>query len=238
MPSFREVLTASDAELVKTFYKVKPSADNDFIKKINDTAAQIELNHTQLVCALGFNTNIRDLTDILSVVGFSSYKLLTYRRNELFANDTYQHLDIDNVVDIYAEHIEDEDILATLRELLPARLTNIEKKLAEAADPGTVISYKMELHSIYSGGVATGELVNQRLEAPIGDLRVMVEEIQMIVDAELLPPGNLFFSDDLLPVEKKFLIENGDIDQAMIQNRLNNVEISEDERQMLEDFAE
>ena len=238
MSSFREVLTASDAELVKIFYKIAPSDESDFIKKINSTAAQIGLNHSQLVCALGFNTNIRDLTDILSVVGFSSYKLLTYRRNELFANDIYRHLDIDNIVDVYAEHIEDEDILATLRELLPARLGNIEALLADSPDPAALISYKMEVHSVYSGGVVTAELINQRLESPIGGIRVMIEEIQMIVESDLLPRSNMFFSEHLLPAEKRFLIENGDIDQSMIVNRLKNSEVSEDERQMLEDFVE
>ena len=58
----------------------------------------------------------------------------------------------------------------------------------------------------------------------------------LIIEAELLPPGNLFFSDHLLPIEKRQLIENGLIDTAMVQNRLRNSEISEDERQMLEDF--
>ena len=39
MPSFREILTASDADLIKHFYRLKPSDDGDFIKKINSAAA-------------------------------------------------------------------------------------------------------------------------------------------------------------------------------------------------------
>ena len=104
---------------------------------------QFNLNHAQLVCALGFNKNIRELTDILSVIGFTSYKLLSYRRNELFSTDTYKQLDIDNVVDIYSEYLEDPDILATLRELMVPRLENIEKVLTDHLDPSLVISYKM-----------------------------------------------------------------------------------------------
>ncbi len=236
MPSFRDILTAGDAGLVKAFYKVKPSNDSDFIKKINSAAQQLGLNHTQLVCALGFNKHIRDLTDILSVVGFSSYKLLRYRRDELFTHDTYRHLDIDNVVDIYAEHIEDEEILAALRELLVPRLTVIEQKIAEGGNPALTISYKMEVHSIYSGGIATPEFVNQRIEAPIGDLRQMIDEINMIVESGVVPASNLFFSDYLLPDEKRFLLDSGEVDRKMVENRLKNAEISEDERQMLEDF--
>lgn len=237
MPSFREILTASDAQLVNTFYRVTSSSDDDFIKRINHVATQLELNHYQLVCALGFNKHIRDLTDILSVVGFASYKLLCYRRNELFSTDTYRHLPIDNVVDIYAEHIEDPEVLETLRELLVTRLTNIEDKLATDEDTSLVISYKIEVHSIYAGGVATAAIAAQRVERPVGDLRLMTDEIQLMVDENIVPPGNLFFSDYLSPPEKRILIDTGKIGEAMIRNRLENTEISEDERQMLEDFV-
>ena len=92
MISFTELLTASDADLVKIFYKVKSDPSVDFIKNINGIAAQLDLNHSQLVCAVGFNKNIRDLTDIMTVLGFKSYKLMIYRRNELFTTDTYQQL--------------------------------------------------------------------------------------------------------------------------------------------------
>lgn len=237
MPTFNELLLSSDAELVKAFYRLKPTADKDFIKRINHAAAQLGLNHSQLVCALGFNRNIRDLTDVLSVVGFSSYKLLSYRRDELFVNDTYRQLSIDDVVDIYSEYLEDPDILSTLRELVPRRLQQVESSLAEIDDTSLLVSYKMELHSIYAGGIATPEFAQTRVALPGGHLRAMVKEVGMMVDCGVLPPGNLFFSEYLLPVEKRLLIEGGHIDAAMVQNRLQNSEISEDERQMLEDFS-
>lgn len=168
MPTFRQILTASGADLVKHFYRLKPSTDSDFIKKINHAAAQLDLNHSQLVCALGFNKNIRERTDILSMVGFTSYKLLTYRRNELFSTDAYKHLGIDNIVDIYSEYLEDPDILATLRELMVPRLEHIESKLLNDEETSFVISYKMEIHSIYAGGIATEEFATARIAAPIG----------------------------------------------------------------------
>ena len=96
----------------------------------------------------------------------------------------------------------------------------------------------MEVHSIYTGGIATPEMVASRVEAPIGDMRLIADEVQLIVESEIIPAGNLFFSEDVLPAEKKLLIDDGHIDQAMITNRLKNEEISEDERQMLEDFVD
>jgi hypothetical protein len=236
MAEFRDVLTASAERLVQLFYRVKPMAGEDFLKKINAAAAQLDLNHTHLVCALGFNKHIRDLTDILSVVGFSSYKLLTYRRNELFSTDTYSQLGVDNVLDIYTERIEDEDILETLRGLLAPRFRSIEKKIQESSDPATVMSYKMEIHSVYAGGIATREFAESRVAQAIGELRLMTDEIDMIVKQELIPAGNLFFLDSLLPAEKKILIDEGAVSDAMIRNRLQNREISDAERDMLENF--
>ena len=129
MAEFRDILAAPEEKLVQIFYRIKPLQHDDFIAKINHTASQLDVNHSQLVCALGFNKNIRDLTDILSVIGFTSYKLLSYRRNELFSTDTYDGLDIDNILDIYTERLEDAELLDTLRELLPARFSSIEAKI-------------------------------------------------------------------------------------------------------------
>lgn len=240
MPSFRELLRASDAELVKAFYRLPPSSDSDFIKRINHAAAHLGLNHTQLVCALGFNPHMPELADILAVVGFSSFRPLSFRRNELFITDAYRQLAIDNVLDVYAAvatRAAGDATLLALHELLPARLEHVEQRLAELEDTALIISYKIEVHAIYAGGLADAAFVARRLARPIGDLRQLIEEVPMIVRHALVPPGNLFFSDDLLPGEKRYLIENGHVDAGMIANRLRNSEISEDERQMLEDFA-
>jgi hypothetical protein len=239
MPTFRKLLRASDADLVRAFYKLPPPADDDFIKRINHAAAYLGMNHAQLVCALGFNPHLPELADILAVIGFSSFRPLSFRRNELFTVDGYRQLAIDNVLDIYSAVAGGTDAagLTALRDLLPARLEHVEHRLADIEDTALIISYKMEVHAIYAGGLATPEFVARRLSRPIGDLRMLIEEVPMIVRHALVPPGNLFFSDDLLPGEKRHLIENGHVEPAMIANRLQNSEISEDERQMLEDFV-
>lgn len=237
MASFREILTAGDTELVRLFYRVKAFSTTDFRQAINHAAAQLGLNHTQLVCALGFNPAIRDLTDILSLIGFSSYKLLTYRRNELFATDAYHQLDIDNVIDIYTTDAADAELLGIVRELLPRRLANIENKIIESEDAATVISYKMEIHALYSGGIATPAFAAARVAAPIAGLRQRIGEVQMIVAGAYLAPDRLFVMDTLLPEEKRYLLEAGYIDAALVATRLANADISEDERQMLEDDA-
>ena len=236
MADFLSILTASEERLVALFYRVKQHPSNDFIAKINHTAHQLGVNHAQLVCALGFNKNIRDLTDILSVIGFSSYKLLTYRRDELFVTDAYKRLNIDNILDIYTARLEDAALLEELRALLRKRITSIEQTMRDSDSSSIVMSYKMEIHAIYAGGVADLPFAQMRVSLDTGAIRLMTDEIKMIVEENIIPPSNLFFLNTLLPKEKKYLIENCDITERMIRNRIQNPEISAEERDMLEDF--
>jgi len=222
--------------LVKLFYKVKLGDDPDFIKRINKIAAQMGLNHSQVVCALGFNKHIRDLTDIVSTLGFRSYKLLSYRQNELFTTDTYQQLPIDNILDIYSERLEDEQILSMIRELLGPRLEHIEADIEKNDDPSQVISYRMEIHAIYGSGIADKDFAEARVNKDIGKYRIIANELNVIAEAGLVPPSNFFFMDIITLEEKRDLIVNKHIPSEMVKNRLQNSNISEEERDMLEEF--
>ena len=237
MISFTELLTANDADLVKTFYKVKSDPSVDFIKNINSIATQLELNHSQLVCAIGFNKNIRDLTDIMTVLGFKSYKVMIYRRNELFTTDTYQQLGIDNILDIYSARLEDEEIFETLRELLHPRLQHIEADIEKTDDPGYTVSYRMEIHSIYQSGIADKSFAEERIQKDIGKYRHMASELSEMINAEIFPPSNFFFMETITPDEKRELIQQDHVSSDMVKNRLQNSKISADERDMLEEFV-
>jgi hypothetical protein len=237
MISFTELLTASDADLVKTFYNVKSDPSVDFIKNINSIAEQLKLNHSQLVSAIGFNKNIRDLTDIISVLGFKSYKVMIYRRNELFTTDTYQQLGIDNILDIYSVRLEDEEILETLRELLQPRLQHIETDIEKTDDPSYTFSYRMEIHSIYQSGIADKSFAEERIQKDIGKYRHMASELNEMIEAGIFPPSNFFFMESISPDEKRELIQQDHVSSDMVKNRLQNSKISADEREMLEEFV-
>jgi hypothetical protein len=236
MSTFTEVLTASDADLVKIFYKVNVNQDDDFILKINKAGSQIGLNHTQLVCALGFNKHIRDLPDIYTTLGFRSSKLLAYRCNELFKTDTYNQLSIENILDIYSERLEDQEILEAIKELIKPRLSNIEIYISDHDDSNHVFSYRMEIHSIYSAGIVDAEFAEERLKMDISRYRTLSDELNAIIQAGLFPPSNLFYNNDLSPKEKIQLIEKHGISHEMIKNRLQNKEISPEERDQLEGY--
>jgi len=236
MVNFTELLTASDAELVKIFYKVKSEPSDDFIIRINKVAAQLDLNHSQLICALGFNRHIRDLADIYSSIGFRSYKLLSYRCNELFSTDTYNQLGIDNILDIYSERLEDQQILDSLRTMLHQRLEHIESAIDKNQAPDHIMSYRMEIHSIYNAAIVDQAFAESRINKNIGKYRMLSDEILVIVDANFFPGSNLFFLDSLTPEEKKILIENKHVNHEMVKNRMQNPKISAAEREVLEDY--
>ena len=237
MISFTELLTASDADLVKIFYKVKVEPTDDFIKRINKIGGQMGLNHSQVVCAIGFNKNIRELTDIITTMGFRSYKLLAYRQNELFTTDTYNQLSIDNILDIYSSRLEDTEIMLALRDLIMPRLEHIEAEIDKSDNPAHIISYRMEVHAIYTSGIADKDFAEKRINKPnIGKHRIIANELGVIVEAGLIPASNLFFMDSISPEEKKDLIDRKHISESMIKNRLQNQKISQEERDMLEEY--
>ncbi len=237
MISFTELLTASDSDLVKIFYKVKVEPTDDFIKRINKIGAQMGLNHSQVVCAIGFNKNIRELTDIITTMGFRDYKLLSYRQNELFTTDTYNQLSIDNILDIYSARLEDAEIMLSLRELLMPRLQHIESEIDKSDNPAHIISYRMEIHSIYTSGIADKDFAEKRINKPgIGKFRLLSNELGAVVENGYIPASNLFFMETISPEEKKDLIDGKHISESMVKNRLQNQKISQEERDMLEEY--
>lgn len=234
--TFTSLLTASDPDLVRIFYRVKPDSGDDFILRINKIAAQLGLNHSQLVCALGFNRHIRGLTEIQSILGFSSYHSLMYRTHELFTTDAYKQLPIDNILDIYSEHLQDREILTALQQLLQPRLEYIQAAIAATEEPALTIAYRMEIYTIYTSGLADASFAESRLLQSIGHYRVLANEVGVVAQIGLLPPSNMFFMDTLVPEEKQHLIEHQSIKQAMIENRLKNPKISAAERDLLENY--
>jgi hypothetical protein len=237
MASFREVIQASPERLINYFYRINPAPTADFIVRIDWAATQLQLNHAQLVCALGFNGNARNLTEILAILGFSSFKALSIRRNELFATDVYGQLDIDNVLDVYGAVATDPDFTAAIRENLPRRLATVEARIGTSDDPMTEVCYRMEIHAIYNGGLADKDFASKRLGDNLGRFRLVSEELAVIVENNFIPAPNAIYMDNLLTDEKRLLIDRGLVPTEIIRNRLANPAISTEERAMLESYA-
>lgn len=236
MAGFNELLNAGETEIVKFFYKVKTDPALDFIKNINAIAAQLDLNHSQLVCAVGFNADAAGLTEVLTMLGFKSHETMSYRRDELFVTDNYQQLAIDDVISVYSTHLENQQMLAKLRELLYPRLEHIEASIEKDEGPQNVISYRMEIHSIYRLGIADKKFAEKRIARDIGKYRHLANELNVLVEKKLFPASNFFFMETVSPEEKRELIQRDLITLDMIKNRLQNAKITNSEREMLEDF--
>jgi hypothetical protein len=117
------------------------------------------------------------------------------------------------------------------------RLEHIEAAIEKTGDPGHVISYRMEIHSIYQSGIADKNFAEKRAKKDIGKYRHMASEIDEMISANIFPPSNFFFMETISPDEKKALINQKHISFDMIKNRLKNTKISADEREMLEEFV-
>ena len=233
MSDFREIITATPEKLVNVFYRIKPAPTPDFIVRIDWAATQLELNHTQLVCALGFNAAMETTSEVLALLGFSSYKALLIRRNELFCTAPYESLPIDNVIDIYTFAERNPGLTDQLRGLMKRRLETLEAAVDRDDDPAPGISYRIEVHAIYNGGFVDKAFAEDRLSRDIGRYRLLASEVEAIVARGFLPASNIFFMDSVTPEEKRLLIERGLIPPEMIRNRLNNPALSEAERNVL-----
>ncbi|MEM7467967.1 MAG: hypothetical protein AAF387_13920 [Pseudomonadota bacterium] len=239
MAKFKQLLLADPEDLVRAFYKLRTSRNTGFIARLDEVASALGVTHSQLVCGLGFRNEIERLPDVLSVLGFETTRPLILRRDELFKTDIYNELSVDDVIDVYTKSTESDDELENLQDLVTARLNNVESSIADHADPNTIICYKMELHAIYNSEIADEAFAEKRLasknHALADTTKIQQDELRLIVDNKIIPASNLFFSDTLSPEEKLLLIESGEINVSMIKNRMQNTEISPEERDMLED---
>ena len=93
MSQFDELLIAPSEELLKRLYKSaagQAERPGGGVARTRQIAKSLGLTYPQLICALGFNARIQDLSDVLAVLGFESYDALAHERNLPFTSDIYQ----------------------------------------------------------------------------------------------------------------------------------------------------
>jgi hypothetical protein len=235
--SFEEILNASAERLVNLFYRISVPEDDPRAKRLRKIARRLSLNSTELICALGFNSEIRDLTDVLSVLGFDAYDQLAKKRNELFVADIYDRLGIDDVLAIYAAIMDEPEMLEIMQYLLTTRLENIEKRIEATVNSLIIERYKKEMRAIYADGIAQIEFAESRLNRTDSGFRALVNEVAIITESKLIPVGDIFFRNSILPEEKRKLINKGLITDDLIRARLADPGIPDQERRMLEEHV-
>lgn len=238
MARFDEILKGSGETLLKLLYRNASTQDEpkaSGVARARRAARKLDLGYPQLVCALGFNSNIQQLPDIVAVLGFPSYDALARERNLAFVNDSYQQLGIKDVLAIYQHVTRDLPMLEVIQHLLPRRLDNIEQRIEATVNAVSIDRYKKEMRAIYADGVAQIDFAEARLARTHSGFRALVNEVALIVESRLIPVGDIFFRETILPEEKRRLIVRGLIPRELIESRLTDPQIPGRERTVLED---
>ncbi len=234
---FSKLLTAPAERLVNLLYKTAMKEDEPRGVRLARIAKRLSMNPQQLTCALGFNAAIRELTDVIQTLGFHSYEQLAKERNELFIDDLYRFLKIEDILSIYVHVAQDPSTQAIMQYLLKTRIENIEKRIEATVNSLIIERYKKEIRSIYKDGLAQIEFAEERLNKTDSGFRALVNEVAIIVESKLIPVGDIFFRETILPEEKRKIMNRGLIPDEFITTRLEDQNISEQERKMLEDYV-
>jgi hypothetical protein len=235
MAGFKEILSASQEELMQFFYKLKHD-DTPLDDRLNQAALKLGLRTAQLVCAFGFNRCTRDLPELLPYLGFLSFDELASARNDIFSTDIYKYVSLDNILSIYATVRNDQECLQLMPYLLKRRLENIEGIIESTVNSLIIDKYKAEMRCVYNDGIANLDFAEERLSNKNSGFRALLNEVNMIVESKLIPAGNIFFRDSILPEEKRRMLSKGLIPRELIHSRLEDASVSADEKRILSDY--
>lgn len=235
MISFKEILTSSEEELLQLLYKFNVSAENDE-DKAEAIAAKLKLREAQLVCAIGFNESVRELPEIPPILGFESHDSLINSRNEFFTTDIYKLVTLDNILSIYSVVKKDVPNKQIMEYLLLNRLQTIEKRIEETVNSLIIDKYKEEMRAIYSDEIVGIDFVESRLNQSDSGFRALLNEVTLIVENKIIPAGDIFFRDTILPQEKRKLLNKGLIPRNLIETRIEDPSISDVEKKILYDY--
>lgn len=235
MPGFNDILSASEEELVQLFYKFRDDQSLAKEEKLAAVGKKFLLRGAQLACAVGFNPNAPQLTEILPIMGFDSFDELAQQRNDVFTTDIYRQLTFDNVIEIYSSIITNSELLQIMQYLLKKRLHNIERKIEATVNSIIIEKYKAEMRAIYFDRIATIEFVEERLDNKDSGFRALLNEVAIIIESKLIPTGDIFFRDSILPEEKRKLLNKGLIPIDLVESRLQDESITNEEKRILQD---
>ena len=235
MASFKEIIRYSEEELLQLFYKFHnlEVADDE---KAENIATKLKLREAQLVCAVGFNQNLKNLPEIPSILGFESYDALVNSRNEYFTIDIYKLVTLDNILSIYSVVKNDVQNKQIMEYLLSSRLMTIEKRIEETVNSLIIDKYKEEMRAIYSDSIVSIDFVESRLDQSDSGFRALLNEVTLIVESKLIPAGDIFFRSSILPQEKRKLLDKGLIPKNLIEMRLGDPSITDVEKKILYDY--
>ncbi|MGK0298461.1 MAG: hypothetical protein ACI9XC_002083 [Gammaproteobacteria bacterium] len=232
---FDNILYESEEQLLHRFYNFK--SDNALSSiNISDIGIRFKLHKEQLICALGFNPDARFLIELLPILGFTTFNELNQERNSAFISDIYKRISLDNIIKIYERIKDNQKTLDVMQYLLRDRLLKIEREIDSTVNSMIIEKYKTEMRTIYNLGIASMDFTEERLDKRDSGFRALLNEVTMIVESKLIPIGEIFFRDSILPQEKQKLLNKGLIPKELIQSRINDPGINSQEKKILNDY--
>jgi hypothetical protein len=237
MSTFSDILTGEEEDLVKIFYCFHTKENLDDNKNnLASVAKKLKLRPEQLIISFGFNQNSKGLDEIFSVLGYKSLEKLTKARNELYINDVYQKISLDNILTLYSTIKDDNEMLQVMQYLLKNRLENIESRIEATVNSLIIEKYKAEVKAVYADNIADIDFAEERLNNTESGFRTLLNEACIITESRLIPAGDIFFRETILPEEKRKLLSKNLIPVELVESRLEEQNISQQEKQMLNDF--
>ena len=237
MSMFNNILTGAEEDLVKIFYNFRTKDDSEDKKNNLILAAKkFRLNPEQLVLSLGFNQKTRELEEIFTSLGYMNLEELTKERNELYINDIYQKISLENILTLYSIVRNDNEMLQVMQYLLKNRLENIESRIEATVNSLIIEKYKAEMKAVYADKIADIDFADERLNNTESGFRALLNEACIITESRLIPAGDIFFRETILPEEKRKLLSKNLIPVELVESRLEDANISQQEKQMLNDY--
>ncbi|MGY8814966.1 MAG: hypothetical protein ACKVHQ_09675, partial [Gammaproteobacteria bacterium] len=126
-----------------------------------------------------------------------------------FISDIYKRVSLDNVIKIYERIKDNQKTLDVMQYLLRDRLLKIEGEIDSTVNSMIIEKYKTEMRTIYNLGIASMDFTEERLNKRDSGFRALLNEVTMIVESKLIPIGEIFFRDSILPQEKQKLLNKG-----------------------------
>ena len=235
MSIFEDILYENDELLLQRFNQFKTNRSSTSVS-ISSIASSFKLRQEQLICALGFNPDARLLIEILPILGFTTFNELDQERDSIFTSDIYKHLNIDNIIKIYERIKDNQKSLDVMQYLLRTRLVKVESEIESTVNSMIIEKYRTEMRSIYNLRIAKIDFIEERLDRLNCGFRALLNEVVMIVDSKLIPIGEIFFRDSILPQEKQKLLNTGLIPKELVQSRINEKGINPTEKKILNEY--
>ena len=237
MTDFREILTGNAGELSGIFGPHAEACKAQQDNRLAWMARQLRFRPEQLICALGFNPRCQQLTETAALLDYIPAKLIKLR-NEIFSQDVYKKLTLDNVLTIYSVIKDNPRTIEVMQYLLESRLAKVESKIENTVNSTLIEKYKAEMRAIYMDGIAGIDFAEDRLSKTDSGFRALINEVVIITESRLIPAGNIFFRNNVLPEEKRKLLMKGLIPLELVEARLEDRQISLREKKLLKDYLD